>query len=497
MRKALPLIGATILALTFSAEVSFEAQGSEDLARRQYESGRSFVQNGRYAEALKDFQAVVDSFSQSAVADDALLDIALYHLEVARDRAAAQAAADRLLKDYPASDSAPMAYVLLGRLTIASGRAAANVETALASFERVPRLFPSSSAVAAARFYTGDTLRLARRTDEALQNFRRVSLEYPRSVWAARADLAAAANLVATDRAAQAFSRLQGIRQQFPGSAEAATALNFNTILYRLYLRKPAPYAFSGRYIGGEKDRFRDVAGVSVDDAGRILLGHKQGVSIFDPRGAIIRNVPALEPTAFFLDSGDRVVVARGDVLLPEKGTPIAIMVPVPGKVPRQVEEIPSMITLSGGDRLIADRKAKTVLRVSPAGKFIANFAMVNAERLARNEFDDVAMIDRESKSIVIVDRDGKSLSRILAKGPDYQLEDPADVAFDALGHLYVLDGRRAAIHVFGPKNRLVATIASGGKEAGSLQKPRALAIDAAGRLYVFDESSQRIQVYQ
>jgi len=62
-----------ILAFTVSSEVRSAGQGIEDLARRQYDSGLSFVQNGRYAEALKDFQAVVDSFPQSAAADDALL----------------------------------------------------------------------------------------------------------------------------------------------------------------------------------------------------------------------------------------------------------------------------------------------------------------------------------------------------------------------------------------------------------------------------------------
>lgn len=497
MKKASLLLACVVAVLTVTSQVAPSAQGSEDLARRQYESGRSFIQNGRFVEALKDFQAVVDSFPQSAFADDALLDIALYHLEVGRDHAAAQAAADRLLKDYPASDSAPMAYVLVGRLTIAKSRTVASVDTALASFERVPRLFPSSPAVAAARFYTGDTLRLARRTEDALPHFRRVTLEYPRSVWAARADLAAAANLVASDRAAQAFGRLQRIRQQFPGSAEAETALNLNTILYRLYIRKPVPYAFSGRFIGGEKDRFRDVVGVVVDEAGRILLGHKQGVSIFDPKGTLVRTAVALESSAFFVDGRDRVVVIRDGILLPERLPAIGVMVPVPNKVPRQVEEVPAAITLSGGDRLIVDRRGKNVIRVSPAGKFLANFAAVNAERLVRNELDDVAMIDRDTKGIVIVDRDGKPLSRIPAKGTNYQFEDLADLAFDPLGHLYVLDSRKAAIYVFGPKNRLLATISSAGKEQGALQKPRAIAVDAAGRLYVFDESSQRIQVYQ
>jgi TolA-binding protein len=497
MRNALFMAVVFVATLNVAAARTEIRQAGEDLARRQYESGKTFVQNGRYAEALKDFQAVVDSFPQSAVADDALLDIALYHTDVAADYAAARAAADRLLKEYPASDSAPMAYVLVGRLTVANSRAAADVDTALASFERVPRLFPSSPAVAAARFYSGDTLRLVRRTDDALQQFRRVSVEYPRSVWAARADLAAASNLIAADRATQAFGRLQRIRQQFPGTPEATAALNFNTILYRLYIRKPTAYTFSGRYVGGEKDRFRDVVGIVVDPAGRVLLGHRQGVSIFDAKGTLVRNVPAVEPSAFFLEGRDRVVVARGALLLPEKAAPISLVVPQPGKAPREVEEIPAVLTLGGGDRLIADRKARTVIRISASGKYVGNFASVNAERLARNEFDDVAMIDRDSKAIVITDRDGKTLSKIPPKGATYQFDDPADIAYDALGHLYVLDGRKAAVYVFGAKNRLIATIASTAREAGALQKPRAIALDAAGRLYVFDDGSQRIQVYQ
>jgi hypothetical protein len=409
---------------------------------------------------------------------------------------AAQAAVDKMLKEYASSDSAPMGYVIVGRLTVAKGRTPADVEAALASFDRVPRLFPTSTAVAAARYHAGETLRIARRSDEALDRFRRVALEFPRSVWAARAELAAATSLVAADRATQALPRLQRIRLQFPGSAEAATALNYNTILYRLYVKKPAGYGFSGRSLGGVNDKFRDVVGVAVDDSGRILLGHKLGVSIFDPKGTVVRTVSAADPSAFFVEGRDRVVSVRRDVLVPEGAPSTPIGVPVPGKVPREVEEIPAVIALTGGDRLVVDRKGKAVIRVSPAGKYIGSFAALNAGRIARNAFDDVAMIDRDAKSIVIADRDGKITSRIAQKGANYALEEPIDVAYDTLGHLYVLDSK-AAIYVFGPRNRLVATFTGAGKPAGALQKPKAFALDAAGRAYVFDEGPQRIQVYQ
>src|SRR5688572_2731437 len=327
-----------LVLLLIPLTVGTQGQAGDDLARRQYESGRTFVQNGRFAEALKDFQSVVDSFPQSSYADDALLEVATYQLEVARDYTASQAAADRLLKDYPASDSAPMAYVIAGRLTVAKSRTPASVDTALASFERVPRLFPSSPAVAAARFHTGETLRQVNRTADALPHFRSVIVEYPRSIWAARAELAQAPFLVASGRATQSFGGLQSIREWFPNAPEATTALNFNTILYRLYLRKPVSHTFGGRFIGTEKDKFRDVTGIYIDPSGRIMLGHKQGVAIFDAAGAVVRTLPAADPSAFFMD-GERIVVIRDGVLLPEKAAPIAISVPS-GNQPRQLEEI-------------------------------------------------------------------------------------------------------------------------------------------------------------
>jgi TolA-binding protein len=484
--------------LAVVAGLTAGAQNPEEFARRQYDSGLTFLQNARYTEALKDFQIVVDSFPQSAVADDALMQIALYQLEVAHDLAAAQTAADRLVKDYPNSDSAPMAYIIGGRLTITKGRSPADVETALASFERVPRLFPGSEAVAAARFFAGDTLRLSRRVDESLDRLRRVPMEYPRSIWAARADLATVASLVNLDRAPQAFARLQRIRQQYPGTAEATTALNYGTMLYRLHVRgkAQAPYAFSGRYIGSETARYSDVMGVVIDDAGRVLLGHKAGVAIFDDKDALVRSIAAAEPSAFFVEQRTRIVTVRRDAFIPDGATMSQVSVPQSGRLPRPVEEIPAVTVLSNGDRLVSDKNQKTVIRLSPQGKYIANFASINTERLTRNELDDVAIVDRDSKTIVVLDRDGKPLTKIPPKGPGYAIGEPIDLAFDSLGHLYVLDGK-PAIYIFGPKNRLLATVTSAPKEAGGLQRPKALAVDAAGRLLVFDEATRRIQVYQ
>ena len=497
-----PLTAAIVVVLALlPGSATVAQQANEDLPRRQYESGLSFLQGQRYAEALKDFQAVIDSFPRSQVADNALLQIALYHLEVARDLSATQTAVEQLLKVYPDSDSAPMAHVVGGRVSMSKGRAPADVDAAVASFERVERLFPGNEAVPAAGFYAGEALRLVRRHDEALERFRRVSASYPNSPWAARANLGAGYCLVQSDRATVALPEVQRVRQLQPQTAMAADAININSILYRLYVRAPGQpaFAFSGRFVGDERANYDDVIGVTVDRANRLLLGHKNGIAVFDPKGTLTGTVSASQPSAFFVDEAGRVVFARDAALLTEKAAPVTIAVPQPAPKPaRPVEEIPAVVGLSTGQRILVDKKEKTVIRVGANGQYLGPFASsINTERLAANTLDDVAMIDKDSKAITILDREGKPLSKIVSKGANYQFDELVDLVFDQLGHLYVLDRGKASVYVFGPRNRLITTFTLAEKTPGAFTRARALGLDAAGRLYIFDERAKRIQVYQ
>ena len=311
-----------VFAAAVAAYGSEGGQSGEDLPRRQLESGMTFMNGQRYTEALKDFQAIIDSFPKSQVADNALLQIAMYQLDIAHDLAATQAAVDQLLKIYPDTDSAPMAYVLGGRVSMFKGRSASEVDSAVASFERVERLFPGNDAVPAAGFYAGEALRLVRRYEDALERYRRVSASYPSSPWAARANLAAGYCLVLADRAPAALPEVQRVRAMMPQSVEAQTALNINSILYRLHVRAPATpaFAFSGRYIGDERANLDDVVGIRVDALSRILLGHGKGISLFDAaKGTLSSTVTANKPSAFFLDESNRVVFAREGSLHTER----------------------------------------------------------------------------------------------------------------------------------------------------------------------------------
>src|SRR5262249_19841664 len=406
---------------------------------------------------------------------------------------------ERLLKDYPDTDSAPMAHILSGRIALAKGHEAKDVDAALASFERVPRLFPNDEAVAAAGFFAADTLRAVRRTDEALERFRRVSMEYPRSSWAARARIGAGLCLVSSERAPVAPEERRRVRLRLPESPESADAITPNTILYRLYVRLPGQpaYAYSGRYPGTpETMKLRDVVALRFDPTGQLLLGHKLGVSVFDAKAKLARTITIDEPSTFFLDDRGRIISARKNNLTVERGETQAISIPGTDK-PRLVEEIPSAVAMSDGTRLVSDRKGKQVIRLSAAGAFVGKFAGVDAERLALNHYDDVAMIDRETKSVALFDRDGKALGKITQKGTGYERDNPVDLNFDPCGNLYVVDRGRGSVVVFGPKNKLLTTVTMPEKSPGAFPRASAFALDRAGRLYIFDDRAQGVQVYQ
>ena len=84
--------GCTAALVAVCSMTGSSAQTSEELARRQYDNGMELLRGQKYGEALRDFQAVLDAYPTSSVADNALLELARYHVDVTRNYDQAQAA---------------------------------------------------------------------------------------------------------------------------------------------------------------------------------------------------------------------------------------------------------------------------------------------------------------------------------------------------------------------------------------------------------------------
>ena len=312
------------------------------------------------------------------------------------------------------------------------------------------RLFPGNDAVPAAGFYAGEALRLVRRHRRGARPVSpRLGGVSELALGRAREPGAPGYCLVQGDRAARGAA---GNAARAPAAAAEprwpADAININTILYRLYVRAPAAgaYASAAGSSATRRANFSDVIGVTVDrrqpraarpqgPASRSstrrasLTAHRGGAasrrrssSTRPGRIVFARQATLLAEKA--RDDRDHRAAAGAEAAAPGRGDPVGRRPCPPG---------------SGSS---STRKRRTVIRVRSQRQLprATSSPTINTDRLAINALDDVAILDKDSKAITIVDRDGKLLSKVLPKGANYQFDEPVDLVFDQLGHLYVLD---------------------------------------------------------
>ncbi|HET9369914.1 MAG TPA: tetratricopeptide repeat protein [Vicinamibacterales bacterium] len=481
-----------------------QSGAGEEVARRQLDSGRSFARQGNYVEALKDFRAVAETHAQTSVADDAWLELARYYFDVARDDSQSQTAVDAILSNYATSDSAPAAYVIAGRMALGRSRSAADLDAALANFDRVSRLFPNSEMVPRALQLAGETLFYAGRLDEAQARLGRVTADYASDPAAADAYLVSGQVLAAMGDPILAMEELQQVRNRFPDTPAAETALNRLTLLHRLYVRAAKGPAYTAADAVGPA-RLENVVGLTLTGDNRLVWATETGVGVALPAGA-----PAIsfagKPRGLTLDSRGRVVPFDNMAVRPESGSSMQFAAaPEPNGIPKLFEHLVAVASLSTGEWLVMDEDQRAIMRFGRDASFVGPFAANRVLRLAVSSHDQVAAIDRDGRGISIYDAKGAVLAQIPSRTTAYDLRDAEDVRFDDFGHVYVLGRDKLAVFTpFGtqapagkPSYRLLTLFATPQGQTNVLSRGAALAVDSAGTVYVYDERSRRIQVFR
>ncbi|MCP4726142.1 MAG: 6-bladed beta-propeller [bacterium] len=77
----------------------------------------------------------------------------------------------------------------------------------------------------------------------------------------------------------------------------------------------------------------------------------------------------------------------------------------------------------------------------------------------------------------------------------NFQFFNPADVAEDAAGNIYIMDAGNHRIQKFDPQGRYLTTIGSKGQGPGEFLGMRGMYIDSAGRLFVTDSQLLRMKI--
>jgi hypothetical protein len=303
--------------------------------------------------------------------------------------------------------------------------------------------------------------------------------------------------LLAAGQPREAMRALQRVVRRYGSGAEASTAREWNTTLYRLYVRPPAqpPYAASGRSFAGPSGKLKDVESIAVAPDGKLGVATRAGFLLIDGRGVISRQTSATDTRQVSFDERGRMFVVQKTIVGREtdKGMARLALTASSSSGPRLLQDMTSGVRLSTGDLLVADREARMVSRFDITGKWLGGFGTGRITRMAVGNSDEVAMLDTESKAVIWTDRTGRALAKIPVRGTGYLLDNPTDLAFDMFQHLYVLD--KTQVVVFAPGGKLVATFTPDAQSA--FKSGTALALDGAARLYIYDDAQERVLVYQ
>ena len=481
------------LAAALLLPTAARAQSSpEQQARSLLDDGRAYFAQGKYKQALDNFNTIVSSFPNTESVDDALLEIGRYQADVEGEVEKARASFESVAKRFPQSDSAPGAYHYLGLLTLDKAKGAAELDDALAQFTRVQRLYPKSEWVPRSLSATGLVHRKAGRLSDAVEMQRRVALEYPTSDAAVSAEFQVGHCLALLGEARAAMEAFQQVRNHHADSEWAARALERITALYRLSEGARPFFGLDASFSVGSGDVTKDVHAILMTPARTLwIASNKVKAAVpYDKDAKMGASLAAEDPRSLGLTPRGEVIVAAR--LAARFGKELKSFA-VPGNKPGELEpldRISAALMLPAGDVLVADEKKKHVYRYGPGWDYKGPFPDAKEREVIRLALDSeggIVLLDSEEKSVRVFDENGKALRALAAKGPGYELKKPSDVAVDAARNLYVAD-EESGVMVFGADGRLLTALS--GEE---LRRPKALALEPAGALLVYDDRSQRV----
>lgn len=167
-----------------------------------------------------------------------------------------------------------------------------------------------------------------------------------------------------------------------------------------------------------------------------------------------------------------------------------------------------------GGSRLFEfDATGRFVREI---GKGVYGFLF--AQGVNVDPHGNIWVVDRGSNMIIKFDTAGHIVMTLSRKPESVNLEpalraaaprtgtravagdnfnQPAGLAWDGAGNIFVADGYAAArIVKLDPNGRYLKSWGSKGNEPGQFDSPRSIATDAKGNVYVADPGNQRIQVF-
>ena len=156
----------------------------------------------------------------------------------------------------------------------------------------------------------------------------------------------------------------------------------------------------------------------------------------------------------------------------------------------------------------VADATSKRIMVYDQAGNFLKALGGQDwFDRLTHVAVDaegtrvyavDTGGIGSENHHVLVFDVEtGRHLRNVGKRGTeDGELNLPRDVAVDAKGWIYVVDGGNFRVQVFDDNGDFVRQVGKLGRQYGHFARPKGVAVDDEGNIYVSDAAHGNFQIF-
>lgn len=448
----------------------------QDQAERLYDNAITFMNAGKYKEALTDFDTIIQSFGDTPWAPQALLKLSTYYLDVEKNTGQALTYLNQLQTRYASSPQAPGAYYYKALIASRVGKTRADLEAATADLVRMNNLFPDNPWQGGALFLFGHlTLRLGDYR-QSLSHFQRLEFSDPSSPYLEQAWLHSADAAFLDGNPHQSALILARLQARFPNGDADEIASNRLCMLDRFKVGKPS-YALDKTFFGGAPKTFPSPTQVAVSGDGILAVRTSKNYSLIPLEKAGERRTTPNGGLANFGKgpAGELLLVYNNRVVSHDSKISFKSL----GFNGVTLDNIKDAAMDSFGRLYVIDGDKRVLLVYNREGGLIKQLSVSKAKSVASYRDGVIALGGDGSfrRFNANLENDGFTPGN---------LRSVIDFTFDYFGNLYVVHEKGAQLTIYTHKGAVAAqfNLKSG---AFPLKQAQALAVDPSGAVYLAD----------
>ncbi|HSR51217.1 MAG TPA: tetratricopeptide repeat protein [Acidobacteriota bacterium] len=412
--------------------------GMAQAGEARLETALSFEKEGRFEEALINYERLFDSGASQDVVLQAKLGAGRIYLDVMGEVTKASALFNEVSAQVTYPDLAAGALACNGKALLAAAKDADDLDQAASEFEAVMRTYPDSPAMAEALMSSARLFEMQRKYDRAVSNYQTLVVEHPSAESVSEAFRRLGRSLLQIGALPQALTAYQRAQEGPAESAAAAHARQEATLVCRLFLSRKLP--FQTHLLASKTDALKldSPSRMVVQEDGNIQIEDKNRFFRLSPSGELLPSQTAGRYD-FRSPSGMGYRLTRNGFAAGDGARPL-IPYFFKDEKRKHFKEITALaasryqtivISTRGPDGLyFVDRESGEASLWHAAGG--------GSPRMRLDSEDNFYVLTRDGSAVLILNRWSSRLYRVDVNPLD--MKKISDFALDSLDNLYLLD---------------------------------------------------------